>query len=223
MQSRIIQVLTTAMAAAVLALPASSLAEEDSLPDPAVMVEETAHEILRELRERQDEMQDDPSAAYQFVEDLLLPVFDLPYATRLVLGRHGRDASPQQRRDFGEAFYRFLVRSYSDALVDQDLSEIEIEVRPTRGEPDPSRTRVRTEVVRDDASNIPVDFALRYTDDGWKVFDVTIEGVSYVTNYRNSFDSEIRQRGIDAVIERLRDRTRRKEQEMEESIEQDNG
>lgn len=177
--------------------------DSESLPDPAAMVDSKIDEILSELEARQDEMEGDPEASYEFIEELLLPVFDVPYATRLVMGRHGRDASPSQRREFGQAFYRFLVRSYADALVEYDPSSFNVEVHPVEGEPDPRRTRVRTEIIRESAENIPVDYTLRYTDDGWKVYDVTVEGVSYITNYRNSFDSEIRQRGLDAVIERL--------------------
>ncbi|MCP1726475.1 phospholipid transport system substrate-binding protein [Natronospira proteinivora] len=195
-------------------------AKAESLPDPAEMVERTANEILNELKERREEMQEDPREAYEFVEEILLPVFDVPYATRLVMGRHGRDASREQRRAFGEAFYSFLVRSYADGLIEYDISDVDIEVRPVRGEPDPDRTRVRTVIKRSDGGDIPVDYSLRYTDDGWKVFDVTIEGVSYVTNYRNSFDSEIRQRGLDTVIERLEERARKAGEELEESMEE---
>lgn len=191
-------------------------AEED-MRNPAEMVEESANQILTELSERREEMKEDPSEAYDFIEELLLPVFDVPYATRLVLGRHGRDASPEQRRAFGKAFYRFLVRSYADAIVEYNPENLEIEVRPSRGEPDPDRARVRTEIVRPGGENIPVDYTLRHTDDGWKVYDVTIEGVSYITNYRNSFDSEIRQRGLDAVIERLQERANRDPKELDGS------
>ncbi|MDQ2068435.1 MlaC/ttg2D family ABC transporter substrate-binding protein [Natronospira bacteriovora] len=201
-----------------LLLPLQALAEEQ-MPDPAQMVEETANEIIAALQERRESMKDDPEALYAFVEDLLLPVFDVPYSTRLVLGRHGRDASPEQRRAFGEAFYRFLVRSYADGMVEYTPNDLEIRVQPVRGELNPDRTRVRTQIVRPGGSNIPVDYTLRYRDGEWRVFDVTIEGVSYVTNYRNSFDSEIRQRGLDAVIERLEERASRKADELEESLE----
>lgn len=196
-----------AAVAATLLMLASGTAvaqESESLPDPAEMVESKVDEILSELEARQAEMEEDPEAAYEFIEELLLPVFDVPHATRLVMGRHGRDASPSQRREFGQAFYSFLVRSYADGMVEYDPSSFDVEVYPVEGELDPRRTRVRTEILRESDDNIPVDYTLRYTDDGWKVYDVTVEGVSYITNYRNSFDSEIRQRGLDAVIERLR-------------------
>lgn len=213
----------TILTALVTAPLSVSAEDEGELPDPAKMVEETANEIINALSERREEMKDDPAELYAFVEELLLPVFDVPYSTRLVLGRHGRDASPAQRRAFGEAFYRFLVRSYADGMVEHSPDDIEIEVRPVRGELDTDRTRVRTEIIREGGSNIPVDYTLRYRDGKWLVYDVTIEGVSYVTNYRSSFDSEIRQRGLDKVIERLEERARGKEKELEESLEEGDG
>lgn len=206
-----------AAAAATLIVLASGTAvaqESESLPNPAEMVESKVDEILSELEARQDEMEEDPEAAYEFIEELLLPVFDVPHATRLVMGRHGRDASPSQRREFGQAFYSFLVRSYADGMVEYDPSSFDVEVHPVEGELDPRRTRVRTEILRESDEDIPVVYTLRYTDDSWKVYDVTVDGVSYITNYRNSFDSEIRQRGLDAVIERLR-------QDAEEAVESD--
>lgn len=212
----------TVLLSALLMLPLA-VSAQDSLPDPAEMVESQIDEIMTELERRQSEMSEDPSEAYDFIEELLLPVFDVPYATRLVLGRHGRDASPAQRRAFGEAFYKFLVRSYAEGLVEYDPNDIEIEVQPTRGEPDPDRARVRTEIIRDGADDIPVDFTLRYSDDKWQVYDVTVEGVSYITNYRNSFDSEIRQRGLDEVIERLEKRAAEEGEALEEDLSGDNG
>ncbi len=192
--------------------------DPEDLPDPAKVVEETANDIIRILRENRDELAEDPEHLYELVEEKMLPVFDIPYSTRLVMGRHGRDASPEQRQAFGEALYRFLVRNYAEGLL--EYSDEDIEVRPVRGTPDPDRQRIRTTIVRPGASDVPVDYTMRYTDDGWKVFDVTIEGVSYVTNYRNSFDREIREQGLDAVIERLERRADRKAEELEESLEE---
>jgi phospholipid transport system substrate-binding protein len=210
-------VLSVAVIMAFMLAPLSVSAEEE-MPDPAKMVEETANEIIKTLAERREEMRNDPAELYDFVEELLLPVFDVPYSTRLVLGRHGRDASPEQRRAFGEAFYRFLVRSYADGMVEHAPNDLEIRVQPVRGELNPDRTRVRTQIVREGGSNIPVDYTLRFRNGEWRVYDVTIEGVSYVTNYRSSFDSEIRQRGLDKVIERLEERARGKEEALEESL-----
>lgn len=210
-------ILSATVLMALLMAPLTASAEEE-MPDPAEMVEETANEIIATLAERREEMRNDPDELYAFVEELLLPVFDVPYSTRLVLGRHGRDASPEQRRAFGEAFYRFLVRSYADGMVEHAPNDLEIRVQPVRGELNPDRTRVRTQIVREGGSNIPVDYTLRFRNGEWRVYDVTIEGVSYVTNYRSSFDSEIRQRGLDKVIERLEERARGKEEELEESL-----
>lgn len=213
-------ILSATVLMALVMAPLTASAEEE-MSDPAKMVEETANEIIATLAERREEMKNDPDELYAFVEELLLPVFDVPYSTRLVLGRHGRDASPEQRRAFGEAFYRFLVRSYADGMVEHAPNDLEIRVQPVRGELNPDRTRVRTQIVREGGSNIPVDYTLRFRNGEWRVYDVTIEGVSYVTNYRSSFDSEIRQRGLDKVIERLEERARGKEDELEETLAED--
>jgi phospholipid transport system substrate-binding protein len=204
------------LAALLLLMPAAGQAAEER-PDPARMVEETAEEILRTLREERERLEEDPVRVYELVEELLLPRFDVQHSARLVLGRHAREASPEQRRDFTRAFYRFLVRNYAEGLL--EYSNEEIRVMPTRGEPDPQRARVRTQVVRPGGGSIPVDYTLRWTDDGWKVYDVTIEGISYVTNFRNSFDNEIRRSSLDALIERLERRADSAERESDEGAE----
>lgn len=200
--------------------PASWADDKDpeELPDPAKMIEEQAKAILEILRENRDDLAQDPDRLYQLVEDKMLPVFDVPYSTRLIMGRHGRDASREQRQAFGEALYKFLVRNYADGIL--EYTDEEVEVQPVRGTPDPDRQRVRTKLIRPGASDIPVDYSVRWTDEGWKIFDVTVEGVSYVTNYRSSFDREIREKGLDAVIERLERRAERKEEELEETLEE---
>lgn len=192
--------------------------DPEELPDPAKMIEEQAEAILQVLRENRDDLAQDPERLYELVEEKMLPVFDVPYSTRLIMGRHGRDATREQRQAFGEALYRFLVRNYADGIL--EYTDETVEVQPTRGTPDPDRHRVRTRLVRSGASDIPVDYSVRWTEDGWKIFDVTIEGVSYVTNYRSSFDREIRERGLDATIERLERRAARKEEELEETLEE---
>jgi ABC-type transporter MlaC component len=118
------------LAAGLLILPGAVQAGEE-LPDPARMVEETAEEILRTLREERDQLEEDPRKVYQLVEELMLPRFDVQHSARLVLGRHAREATPEQRRDFTRAFYRFLVRSYAEGLL--EYRDEEVRVRPTRG------------------------------------------------------------------------------------------
>ncbi|MEM1189406.1 MAG: ABC transporter substrate-binding protein [Pseudomonadota bacterium] len=165
---------------------------------PQRVVESASEEILKILDERREELEADPAALYAAVDSVLLPRFDLVYAGRVVLGKHGRDASPEQRRRFIDAFYRSLVRTYASGLL--EFKAENLRMLPYRGEEGATKTRVRTEVILDDGRVIPVDYTLRNRDGVWKVYDVAVEGISYLTNYRKEVDSLVRAEGLDAVI-----------------------
>jgi phospholipid transport system substrate-binding protein len=136
------------------------------------------------------------------IDDVVLRSFDTEYAALLVMGRYAREATPAQRERFTRAFYDSLVNRYGEALLQYTRGSVV--VLPFRGELNDRRTTVRTQVVTGDGTRIPVDYAFRKTRSGeWKVFDVVIEGISYVTNYRNQVVAEIQKTDIDAVIVRL--------------------
>lgn len=168
---------------------------------PDEFVREAAELLDEAVSERKQELTTDREALYGLIDEILLPRFDRRYAAQLVLGRHWRTASEAQRERFIEAFYQSLMRQYADGVLEFDLSQLKI--RPYRGDPSKPRTVVRTVVVLDDGTEAPVDYGLVKKDSGWQVFDVTIEGISYVRNFRAEFNSEIQAKGLDAVIERL--------------------
>lgn len=170
---------------------------------PNQIVEATATELSRQIEGRQAELEANPQALYDLVNNVFLPVFDTDYAARLVLGRHGRAATPAQRQQFIDAFYDFLLRSYARYVLRFEKDKVRI-LPPGRNQPGGDRAVVQTRMALGDGKQIPVDYSLRQTPAGWKAFDVRIEGVSYVQNYRNQFDAEIAQKGLDAVIARLR-------------------
>jgi phospholipid transport system substrate-binding protein len=170
---------------------------------PNQIVEATASELARRIEGRQAELEKNPEALYALVNEVFLPVFDTDYAARLVLGRHGRTATPAQRQAFIDAFYDFLLRSYARYVLRFEKDKVKI-LPPGRSQPGGDRALVLTRMVLADGKQIPVDYSLRQTPDGWKAFDVRIEGVSYVQNYRSQFDAEIAQKGLDAVIARIR-------------------
>jgi len=170
---------------------------------PNQVVEATASELARRISGRQAELEQNPAALDALVNEVFLPVFDTDYAARLVLGRHGRGATPAQRQAFIDAFYDFLLRSYSRYVLRFEKDKVKI-LPPGRAQPGGDRALVLTKMALADGKQIPVDYSLRQTPDGWKAFDVRIEGVSYVQNYRNQFDAEIAQKGLDAVIARIR-------------------
>ncbi|MEX2123108.1 MAG: ABC transporter substrate-binding protein [Woeseia sp.] len=168
---------------------------------PTEFVEEAAELLDQALTERKAELTTDRQALYGLIDAILLPRFDRRYAAQLVLGRHWRTASEEQRNQFIDAFYSSLMRQYADGLLEFDLEQMRI--LPYRGEESQPRTVVRTVVELDDGTEAPVDYGLVKHDSGWQLFDVTIEGISYIRNFRSEFNSEIQATSLDAVIERL--------------------
>lgn len=177
-------------------------------PDPRVdasgpnqLIETAANTMITELDARRADFRKNPDRLYGLVERVLLPHFDVDYAGRLVLGKHYRAATPEQRKRFIDAFYGSLMGNYGDALL--EFTGDRIKVLPTPTPADATAAVVRTEVKRSNGEKVPVNYVLRKGEQGWKAWDVVIEGVSYVKSFREDFGSEIDQKGLDAVIERL--------------------
>ncbi|MEQ8206381.1 MAG: ABC transporter substrate-binding protein [Woeseia sp.] len=168
---------------------------------PTDLIEEAADTLAKRIDGRKDEFRENRPALYEMIDEILLPRFDRDYAAQLVLGRAWRTASADQRKRFVDAFYRALLHRYADGVLEFDQSKVEI--LPYRGSDDDKRTTVRTFVTLDDGTRVPVNYALVNRDGGWLMFDVTIEGISYVRNFRAEMNSEINEKGLDAVIKRL--------------------
>lgn len=168
---------------------------------PVTVIEQGAQELEQRLAGRRDELRKDKTALYALIDEMLLPRFDRDYAARLVLGRYWRDASETQQKRFVNAFYQALLHRYADGVLDYDQSRVEI--LPYRGDDTDERTTVRTVVTLDDGTKVPVNYALVRRPAGWLMFDVTIEGISYVRNFRAEMNSEIQAKGLEAVIKRL--------------------
>lgn len=187
-------------AVAATATPATSNRQVDA-SGPSQLIESAANIMVSEIAARRAEFRKDPAKLYALVDEVLLPYFDVDHAARLVLGRHWTTATPQQRQRFVDAFYKSLLYTYGDALV--DFTGDRIKVLPYKGEPGAKSAQVRTTVKRSNGQAVPVNYSLRLTDKGWKAWDVVIEGISYVKSFREDFGAEIDQKGIDAVIQRL--------------------
>jgi len=183
--------------AALAFAPLSAVAEQS----PDAFVREAAELVDEAISDRREELATDRQALYGLIDEILLPRFDRRYAAQLVLGRHWRTASEEQRNQFIEAFYQSLMRQYADGILEFDLTQLKI--LPYRGDESQPRTVVRTTVELDDGTVVPVDYGLVRHDSGWQVFDVTIEGISYVRNFRAELNSEIQATSLDAVIDRL--------------------
>lgn len=172
-----------------------------STAGPRELMEGVAQSLLDELEANREALRKDPAALRGVVDRHLLPHFDTDYAGQLVLGKHWRQATPAQRKRFVDAFYQSLMRNYGEALL--EFTADRMKILPFKGDPNASSATVRTEVRRDNGTMVPVNYSLRKTPSGWKAWDVTIEGISYVKNYRNDIGAEVAQKGLDAVIQRL--------------------
>ena len=179
-----------------------SLASLTAFADtPNSVIEESVALLTDSLDGRKSELAADRPALYELIDSILLPRFDRNFAAQIVLAKHWRTASAEQRDRFIEAFYQSLMRRYADGVLEFDPSKIT--VLPFRGDATKNRTKVRSTVVLDDGSKVAVDYDLVKRESGWLVFNVVVEGVSYVRNYRAELDSEISSGSLDAVIGRL--------------------
>jgi phospholipid transport system substrate-binding protein len=184
--------------------PAAQSALAQSVPGvagPTEVVQDAAQGMLTELDKDRDAYRRDPAKVGKLVDKYLMPHFDTEFSARLVLGQHWRTATPEQRAHFVEAFYHSLLANYGGALAEFTANRLQI--LPTRIDPDATYATVRTRVKRSSGDPVSVNYRLRRTPQGWKAYDVHIEGVSYVDSYREDFGSQIEKQGIDAVIKRL--------------------
>jgi phospholipid transport system substrate-binding protein len=168
---------------------------------PQELVTKVAQDTLKDLDAHRAEYQKDPKKVRELVDKNMLPHFDTAYSAQLVLAKHWRTATPEQRKRFVDAFYQSLLQNYGEALL--EFTPDRLKILPYQGSPDATVATVRSEIRRDNGSRVPVNYALHKTPEGWKAYDVQIEGVSYVKSYRTDFGSEVQQKGIDAVIQRL--------------------
>jgi phospholipid transport system substrate-binding protein len=168
---------------------------------PTEVVQNAAQGMLGDLDKDRDAYRHDPAKVGQLVDKYLLPHFDTAFSAQLVLGKYWRTATPEQRQHFIDAFYHSLLANYGSALA--EFTADRLKIYPTKVEPDATRATVRTEVKRDNGDRVAVNYYLRKTPQGWKAWDVVIDGISYVNSYREDFGPQIEQQGIDSVIKRL--------------------
>ena len=169
---------------------------------PDQVVQGIADDLGKAIDGHQTELKSDHDKLIKIIDGILLPRFDIDYASILVLGQYARTATPEQRARFAKAFYNSIAHRYAEGLLNYTRGRVR--VLPTKGEMSDKRTIVRTEVVLDDGKRLAVDYAFRKTKEGeWKAYDVIIEGISYITNYRNQVGAEIQKSSLDALITRL--------------------
>ncbi len=179
---------------------AAAPAAADASPD--ALVKSNADEILALIRTTKDKR-----TLREIAEKKVLPYFDFRAMTQLAVGKYWREATPAQQKSLEEAFRTLLVNTYTASLNVASTGKESVEVKPTdtKGQTD---VIVRTIVRTPSRQPIPVDYRMTKTPDGWKVYDVIVENLSLVTNYRSSFASEIQRSGIDGLVKALESKNR---------------
>ena len=168
------------------------------------LIKQTSDRVMDTLEKNKDLYKNDPDQIYVLVDEIILPHLDFRAMSKLALGKHWRSANEDQQEKFTAAFKTMLIRTYSKSLT--EYTGQQIEYLPFRAEESKTIVTVRTQIKQDSGPAIPIDYRLRLKDDIWKVFDIKIDGISLVTNYRNSFAADIREVGINGLIERMNDK-----------------
>ena len=183
-----------------LALPAMAATS----PSPEQLIRQTSESVMAEIRTHTTTYKSDPQKVYKLVDELVLQHFDFAAMTDLALGRYKDEVSAVQKPAIVAEFRQLLVRTYSSALF--EFIGLEMIYLPMEGSEADGLVLVRTEIEQGGGFPIPINYALELGDEGWKVFDVSVDEVSLVTNYRSSFARAIKKTGIDGLIKTLQER-----------------
>lgn len=175
--------------------------------DPVLFLQDTANYVLQQVETRRAELEQDSSKIYSLVEARVVPHFDFYAMSRAALGRHWRKATEGQRQQLSREFQELLVRTYALALL--NYSGQKIEYLPFRGDPNAPRIVVNTRVQANGGPPVPIKYRLLNKQDKWLIYDVIIDGISLVSNYRSSFGAEVGRGGIDGLIATLVERNRK--------------
>jgi phospholipid transport system substrate-binding protein len=184
-----------------LALPAWAVATS-----PDTLVDNTAQEVLAIVRQDKELKSGNTPKILALVEAKVLPHFDFTRMTRLAMGKNWSKATSDQQQELVKEFRTLLVRTYSNAL--STYSDYTIKVEPLKNNAADTDATVRTKVMDGGQQPVPIDYSMEKTSDGWKVYDVTVAGVSLVTNYRSTFNSQVRDGGVDKLIKTLVEKNR---------------
>jgi len=171
---------------------------------PDALVRQVTEDVLTVVRQDKDIQSGNTRKAIDLVETKVLPYFNFQRMTALAVGRDWSKATPEQKQRLSEEFKTLLVRTYSNALT--AYKNQTVVYKPLRMQPDDSNVVVRTEVVQPGSKPVQLDYTLEKQDESWKVYDVIVAGVSLVTNYRDTFGQEVRNKGIDGLLTMLVER-----------------
>ncbi len=188
------------------ATPAYAVGSAD---DPQALVKATTEKMFAKLKAEKQNLDKNPELVYGLVSDIVLPHFDFISMSKWVLGKNWRTASRAQKIGFIKAFRELMVRTYSVALL--EYTDSKITYKPLRDDVSKGNVTVKTQVETGKGEPVAINYSLHKKKKGWKVYDISVEGVSLIANYRTTFASEVKQKGLDALIARLQKHNKKKE------------
>lgn len=168
---------------------------------PDALIQKVTDEVLTIVRQDKDIQSGNTKKAIELVEVKVLPHFNFQRMTALAMGRDWKKASGEQQARLSEEFKTLLVRTYSNALT--GYKDQTIRYKPTKMQNGDTEVVVKTEIVQPGGRPIQLDYSVEKQNEGWKVYDVVVAGVSLVTNYRDTFNQEVRANGIDGLLQML--------------------
>jgi phospholipid transport system substrate-binding protein len=190
-----------ALLGGVLLSCAVSAARAD-VPDPDVLIKDTVREVLEIVRADKELRSGNQKKLLELVDAKVLPHFNFERMTRLAVGKAWRTATPEQKQALVTEFRTLLVRTYTKAFT--SYRDQTVEVKPVKLAGDATEVTIKTAIIKPGAQQpILVDYDMEKKPDGWKVYDLTVEGVSLVTSYRGTFADQVQQTGIDGLIKTL--------------------
>ncbi len=180
-----------------------------SVEEAQALVRQTTESVLQRLEQDRAALKENRDGLYGLIEDIVLPHFDFDAMSRMVLAKYWRTATPVQRERFVSEFRDLLVRTYGTALL--EYTGQAINYKPVHASDDAHRVKVPTEVVPGEGGPpIPIVYSLYEKDGAWKVYDISVDGVSLLLNYRNSYSTKVRQQGLDALLDEMAEHNRGK-------------
>lgn len=178
-----------------------SLGVQANMPEPEALIRNTVDEVLAIVRQDKDIKAGNKKKVNELVDAKVLPHFNFTHMTRLAVGKNWRNATPEQKKNLEIEFRNLLVRTYTTAFT--TYQDQEVEVKPLKMANDATEVTMKTFILNKGKQPLPVNYDMEKTANGWKVYDLSIEGVSLVTNYRGTFAEEIQKSGIDGLIKTL--------------------
>ncbi len=203
MKTRILHWLTAGLLTLTLASPALAAGQNGGTEQAVNMLKQTANSVRNQIHGNESAFKKNPQKLYALVDKDILPHFDATYMSRLVLGFEWRQANSQQRKEFTKAFTTLLVHTYSIALL--QYSHAKLEWKPVHAPANASNITVRSELTgANTGSPVPIDYRVHKVNGDWQVYDVSVDGISLVTNYRSSYSSIARQHGMNYLISAIK-------------------